>query len=377
MTEFSIYFHIPFCKSKCRYCGFASMAGGEALFTDYARAATNELDRRMNGVFSGTPFTVYIGGGTPSSYPAGLLFEIVGRIIPGAVEVTVEANPESATDEWLAAMLEMGANRISIGVQALDDRLLETLGRIHTADRALQAVERAHRAGFKRISVDLMFGIPGQTMDAWTRTLERVSALPVDHVSCYSLSLEEDTPFLARFLNDRTMLPSPETTVEMYRLLVEMLGGKGILGYELSNFSLPGRECQHNMGYWSFRPYLGIGAGAHSFDGSKRTWNHADPETYIESHTTGNGRPAGEEIVDERSRALETLMLSLRTRTGLDVVSYSRKYAVNPAVFVKLAGEYVQAGFMEEWSGGYVRIAAGGVMMADEIISDLAAECME
>jgi oxygen-independent coproporphyrinogen-3 oxidase len=221
-----------------------------------------------------------------------------------------------------------------------------------------------------------MFGIPGQTMDIWIRTLERVTALPVDHISCYSLSLEEDTPFLTRFQNDHTMIPSPETTVEMYRLLVELAGEKGFLKYELSNFALPGMECLHNMGYWTFRPYIGIGAGAHSFDGSKRTWNHTDPDEYIESYTQGNGRPAGEEIVNERSRALEILMLSLRTRAGLDVDDYSHKYAVDPAAFVKMVGEYIHAGLMEKGEGGSVRIATGGVMMADEIIADLAVECM-
>jgi len=374
MNGFGLYLHIPFCRNKCPYCGFASVVGGETLFLRYARAAISETERRMTGPFTGNPLTVYIGGGTPSCFPSGLLRGMIQRFTRDAAEVTVEANPESTTDEWLGEMLDMGANRISIGVQALDDSLLVTLGRIHTTHQAVLSVEKAAKAGFRRISVDLMFGIPGQTVEMWLHTLEKMIELPLDHVSCYSLSLEEDTPFLARFGRNRKKLPSVNETVEMYRLLAGFLEEKGFQRYELSNFALPGHECMHNIGYWSFFPYLGIGAGAHSFDGIKRTWNQHNPEEYIHSHTDGDGFPAGEEILDSRSRALETLMLSLRTRDGIDPVDFTNLYTPGSMEILKLMGYYIEAGVMEECEGGRFRIATEGVMMADEIIAELATQ---
>lgn len=377
MKEFGLYLHIPFCKRKCPYCGFASMAGGEVLFEDYARAVKNEIERRMTGVFSGKPHTVYIGGGTPSCYPASLLLEIVEAIIRKVPEVTVEANPESATKEWFGAMRCMGVNRVSIGVQSLDNEILGNLGRIHTSDQAVRAIETAEMAGFRRISADLMFGIPGQTLETWVETLKSMVELPLDHVSCYSLSLEEGTPFLTRFGNDSGSLPSPDATVEMYRLLVDILGSRGFERYELSNFAKPGHECVHNEGYWSLRPYLGIGAGAHSFDGARRTWNVPEPESYIWNELNATPALSDGEDIDEPTRALETIMLSLRRREGLDFNDFSSVYRLDPGKFRKLAARYISEGFLEEMEEGCIRITTKGVMVADEITAELASDFLK
>ncbi|MCD6308922.1 MAG: radical SAM family heme chaperone HemW, partial [Candidatus Latescibacteria bacterium] len=330
--SWGLYIHIPFCIQKCPYCGFVSVTGADDLMEAYVTALVTELNNRTGGVFPGEPATVYVGGGTPSLLPVPLfrtLFESLPR--DSMVECTVEANPDSLFSGdavhkyWLDEARDAGVNRISIGVQSLDDVILSTLGRIHTSRQAEDAVRRARAAGFENLSIDLMFGVPGQTMCAWRDTLERCIDMRPDHVSAYSLGIEEDTPYFERMSKGGLSLPDPEETADMYETAVEILGDAGLSPYEISNFARPGGECLHNSAYWDFSPYMGIGASAHSFDGSMRSWNITNPAGYIRAVEAGETPCEGFEMLDGKTRAEETIMLSLRTKRGLDLAELDNR----------------------------------------------------
>jgi oxygen-independent coproporphyrinogen-3 oxidase len=371
---YGLYIHLPFCRRKCPYCGFASITGAEDLMGEYAHAVARELELRRNRVFSGAPQTIYIGGGTPSIVPAPLIGSVIGHMADPAVEFTVEANPESATAEWLDGILDAGANRLSIGVQALDDRLLAALGRLHTADQAKSAVKLARKKGFGNISADLMFGIPGQTCEQWERTIEGVLSLEIEHISSYSLGVEEDTPYFELSKRGGLDVPDPSETADMYVMMAETLERNGFLRYEISNFARPGFECRHNMGYWNFTPYLGIGSGAHSFDGAVRRWNISEPERYMEACGTGKDPVAGAEEIGSKKHALEHLMLALRTAEGLHIEEFlSRSPAERSGMLAKV-GDFTRKGFLEARGNGRIALTVRGAMIADEILIELAAE---
>ena len=344
----------------------------------YASSASREMELRCNGVFSGNPQTVYLGGGTPSVFPARHIAAMLHHVeLSGDVECTVEANPESIDGSWLENMLALGVNRLSIGVQALDDRLLYTLGRLHTAEQARLAVKMARTAGFRNISIDLMFGIPGQTFSTWKQTLEEATSFGVEHISAYSLGLEEDTPFFEMSRHGGLTIPDSTETADMYLYLSEKLECHGYRRYEISNFALLNYECRHNRGYWNFSPYLGIGVSAHSFDGVVRRWNTADIYSYMERCGIGNSPPYEEEIIDSHIRAMETLLLSLRTTTGLDMETFLVRFAVNGENIRYKIEQYIRERLMERDEKGYVRLTGRGMLISDEILGELAMEVDE
>ncbi|MCE5251927.1 radical SAM family heme chaperone HemW [bacterium] len=372
---YGLYIHIPFCRSKCPYCGFTSIVDAGSLVKPYAEAVARELTMRCTGVFDGLPRTVYIGGGTPSIVPVSCIRTIMERFLPlQAVECTIEANPESLDRQWLDGILELGVNRISIGVQSFDDGILAALGRIHSAQQARDAVHMARQAGFANISVDLMFGVPGQTMARWKETLNSAVELQPHHISCYSLSLEEDTPYFKRMRSRKIRIPGSAATAEMYCKMVDLFERQGFNRYEISNFSLPGFECLHNRGYWDFSPYLGVGASAHSFDGSMRWWNMTDPGTYCERCLSMEDPGAGAEELDEEKRMLESVMLGLRTRDGISPGAVISALHDRTPIFRKKIHEFVAAGFLEESGSDRIRFTTRGALVSDEIIADLTAE---
>jgi oxygen-independent coproporphyrinogen-3 oxidase len=373
--SYGLYIHIPFCRRKCPYCGFASITAGDEMTVRYAEAVALELQRRCTGIFGGYPHSIYIGGGTPSIMPASCLKTIIERFLPVTdVEFTAEANPESLDDSWLAGIRELGVNRISIGVQSLDDSILKTLGRIHTSRQARESVHRAHRAGFNAISVDLMFGVPGQTMGIWQETLDGVLDLQPDHISCYSLNVEEDTIYFDKVRNHELFLPDPAAVSEMYVYMTELLEKNGLLRYEISNFAHPGYECRHNQGYWDFTPYLGVGASAHSFDGSTRSWNESNPEIYIDSSVTRGDTISGYEVLEGNKKILELVMLALRTRDGLSLDHIISLYPAAEEKLRKKIHEIMPGGFLEEYKKEHVRLTTRGVIISDEIISEIVSE---
>ena len=373
--SYGLYIHIPFCRKKCPYCNFASIAGNESILPEYAEAVSSELQMRCTGTFEGYPKSVYIGGGTPSIVPVTSIKMILSRFLPlSDIECTIEANPESTDESWLGGVFDLGVNRISIGVQSLDDTILSGLGRIHTAHEARKAVLLARSAGFRNISVDLMFGIPGQTMALWKKTLEDVLDLKPDHVSCYSLSIEEDSGFFEMRRNKDLCLPGPGETSDMYLYMSELLEEHGLERYEISNFARPGYECLHNSAYWNFIPYLGIGASAHSFDGTIRRWNESEPVKYIELCRAHSDPVYGSETIDDYKRIIETVMLSLRTRNGLSVDRISAMYPFQLKQPGNKIDMLVEAGFLERCDENNVRLSTKGVVISDEIITEIVSD---
>ncbi|MFC1606892.1 radical SAM family heme chaperone HemW [Candidatus Latescibacterota bacterium] len=371
---YGLYIHLPFCRSKCPYCSFTSITGGDHLIGGYVESITRELDMRSTGPFEGSPTTIYIGGGTPSMVPHNIMTLMLKRFEPiNAQEATVEANPESIDDAWLDSILERGINRISIGVQSLDDTVLASLGRIHTSQQGIDAVAQSRRAGFKNISADLMFGVPGQTMKVWEDTLQGILDLEPNHLSCYSLGIEEDTEFFLLSREKSLDIPDAGLVADMYAFMVKKLADNGLSRYEISNFSQPGYECLHNLSYWDFTPYLGIGVSAHSFDGRMRRWNRTDIHSYIQACNSGIDPVSGAEILDEEKYLMEMVMLRLRTSVGLEIgrlrcPDSSRRYLNN------VIDKYKKAGLMDVDDDGRVRLTSRGAIVSDELIAEIVSE---
>jgi len=316
-----LYIHVPFCFEKCPYCDFYSVKPNEYLVSSYLSALGREMDRR--GARAALCYsTIYIGGGSPT-FRRGIIeqiMEMVHRyliILPGA-EVTCESNPELTPDIALE-LKAAGVNRLSLGFQSLNDGDLERLGRRHTAAQCIQSLELARRVGFDNISVDLMYGIPEQSVSSFRRTLGAVLELRPEHLSAYALKIEEGTPF---GVNPPSALPGDECQAEMYELLLEETEHHGYVQYEISNFAQSGFECRHNINYWKNGEYLGLGPGAHSHLKNRRSFNPRSIQAYVASDF--ETEPGGEDLTLDQVFA-ETMMLGLRMIDGIDVDVVKRK----------------------------------------------------
>ena len=320
-----LYIHLPFCRSKCRYCDFPSFAGCEKHFAAYVDALLNEAHTEASVPVE----TVFIGGGTPSILPAPLMAKLLLGLrehfdFAADVEFTSEANPGTLTQAWLDAAVSGGVNRLSLGMQAYQPRLLRTLGRIHDFEHVKDSVAMARSAGIRNINLDLMFGLPGQTPADWLETLEAALSLQPEHLSCYGLIPEDGTPLTADLEAGRLTLPDEADERVMYDDTLRILAQHGYQQYEISNFAKPGYACRHNLGYWRQVPYLGLGASASSMlpdpNGSAaylRRTNPPSPTDYLammESHDFSRR----ETLTISREEAMfETLMLGLRTTAGV------------------------------------------------------------
>ena len=323
-----LYIHIPFCRQKCRYCSFASFTGQEPYREKYIGLLLEEARLRKEEV-SAPCTTVYIGGGTPSLLSPSQLSRLVKGLrdifgLDSVTEFTSEANPGTVTAEWLDAAVSAGVNRISFGMQACQDGLLRLLGRIHTFEEVRSSVELARRAGIGNISLDLIFGVPSQTLYAWRETLDAALSLGPSHLSAYGLIPEEGTPLMRDLQTGRLTLPEPETEREMYGIAIEKTAGAGFHQYEISNFAQECRECAHNIGYWTQVPYLGLGVSAASMTGIRyskegmtyfRSINPDSIKAY-EAYVSA-GKPPEKEIISPAEARFETLMLGLRMNRGV------------------------------------------------------------
>lgn len=316
----SLYIHIPFCKSKCAYCDFASFPGREAMWEAYFAALYGEI--RAAGDDIHRVETVFFGGGTPSLVPEAYIAGTLAAareafsFAPGA-EVSLEANPGTLTMEKLRAYREMGVNRLSIGVQSFDAGLLRDIGRVHTPGEAVEAVRMAKATGFANIGIDLMYGLPGQTMGAWEATLETALSLPITHISAYALIVEEGTPMAAR----EGELPGEEDVLAMQRRCTRALAAAGFDRYEISNYAKAGFACRHNRVYWRRGEYLGFGCAAHSFFGGERFRNASDLEGYLRG-----ARGLERERVDGKAAREETVMLATRMGEGLSLENWREDF---------------------------------------------------
>ncbi len=324
MTEpAGLYVHVPFCRAKCRYCAFHSVPD-QARMPEWLRAV--RLERDLYKDLFGSFDTVYLGGGTPSLLPEDTLGRLLSGLlealpVAAGAEITIEANPDHLTPRVLASYRSMGINRISIGLQSLDDRVLRFLGRRHTARRGRVALEQALDAGFGSVSADLIYAVPGLERDEWARSLETVASMGAHHLSCYELTFEEGTP-LGREVREGLLVPPGEEEKEaLFLRTSRLLRRAGYEHYEVSNFALPGHESRHNSKYWRRVPYLGLGPSAHSMLGARRWWNHASIEKYLEDLSLGARPVEGEETLTAEQEAVETLLLGLRTGRGVALES--------------------------------------------------------
>jgi oxygen-independent coproporphyrinogen III oxidase len=367
-----LYIHIPFCRSKCPYCHFTSIINGESRFGPYFSAVENELSHYVAINKNNPPSTIYIGGGTPSLVPSQYIVSLLERVYGSeTIEITVEANPESLNPQWLDELLSAGVNRISIGVQSFSDQDLVHLGRIHTAQRARESVFLARQAGFDNISLDFMYGLPGQNHQSITETIEDTLACAPAHISWYGLSIEEDTAFYTMRARKSIVLPDADETADQYALIVEHLESAGFRRYEISNFSLQGRECLHNRRYWDFTPYLGVGISAHSFDGAQRWWNISDVDNYIQLVQKNGCAVSDSETIDDRIHATEIVMLGLRTDNGLGDGEIHSITGDSYNKFHETIEQIKHAGLIVISDDERYRLSVKGAVLADEIISEL------
>ena len=325
MENLSLYIHIPFCQSKCHYCSFNSYSGMNWLIPEYVEALIKEI---RCWEYGGTVDTIYLGGGTPTMLDGqhlGTILEACGRAftVPPDVEITIEANPDTIREPFLRQLRALGVNRLSLGVQSFDDRRLKELGRRHSASEALEAFGLSRNA-FNNVNIDLLYALPSQTVKEWQQALEKALGLELDHISLYPLTVEEGTLLSQEIASGRVIRPDPDLAADMFLLAEAMLSDYE--HYEISNWARPGRRCQHNMTYWKNLPYLGFGAGAHSFFERRRFSNLLSPVEYVQRLSDADSPIEQEEHIGEALEMAETMILGLRLREGVNLVEFSNRF---------------------------------------------------
>ncbi len=372
-----LYIHIPFCESRCIYCGFYSTTLS-SLKDDYVEAVCKEMEMRHNylPLFDNNINTVYLGGGTPSTLNAAQLDKIFdciyNKVYKGCkpTEVTIECNPDDITENMASVIGNMPINRVSMGVQTFDDKRLKFLHRRHTAEEVRIAVNRLRRNDIYNISIDLMYGFPNETMNEWERDIHEALKLNVEHISAYSLMIEEGTPLYKMKENGLIEEADEELCRSMYEKLIELTEIAGYEHYEISNFALKDRRSKHNSSYWKAIPYIGIGAAAHSYDGSNRQWNISDIRQYIDNINQGT-IPAEKEALDLSTRYDDMITTALRTSDGIDIDYVAKTFGEEYRKYLlDNAQKYITDNLMEI-IGDNIRISRKGLFVSDAIMSDL------
>src|SRR6266480_5701197 len=373
----SLYVHIPFCHTRCHYCDFNTYAGMLPLREPYVRALLTEIGMagaltKLSGGKPRRSRTIFFGGGTPSL----LSVSQVSRILDACynnftadedAEITLEANPGTLSREQLVGLRAAGVNRLSMGAQSFDAELLKTLGRIHSPKDITQAVHDAQAAGFTSINVDFMFGLPGQTMRHWRETIDRALDLHIEHLSLYSLIIEEGTPFYTWTHEGRITPGDEDLCADMYEYADERLQAEGYENYEISNWALPGHQSRHNLTYWQNLPYIGMGAGAHSFFGGRRFSNILDPQEYIQLLKNQQRPEADGEIIDRIQEMSETAFLAFRTAQGLHLPTFEERFAEPFTQFVGTRLHTVEAAGLLEQEQEWIRLSKRGRLLGNEV----------
>ena len=369
-----IYIHIPFCKQRCSYCAFYSTTLYN-IRERYVDALCKEIAMRKEYAGGAPIETIYLGGGTPSTLSMEQLKRICDTVyaayqVSPAPEVTIECNPDDLTPDFLAQLKVLPFNRISMGVQSFNDTQLKRLGRRHDAAKARQAVANARSAGYSNISIDLIFALPGSTIDEWEHDLESAIALRPDHLSAYNLTYEEGTPMhRALERGDFTEL-SEEDNITQFQMLISRLKEAGYRHYEISNFALPGRESRHNSSYWNDTPYIGCGAAAHSYNGTSRGWNIADIQEYIKGIENGNPVFEIEELTEEE-RYNDTILTRLRTAEGIPLAWMKEKFSSRLYDYMlRCIGKEIALGYLKK-ENGHLSLTEKGIFISDAVIREL------
>ena len=381
----SLYLHIPFCISKCTYCAFNTYTRLEHLIPPFVEALQTELRCSAAGARGRTVHTVFFGGGTPSLLQGDHLSDILRTIglcfdVCNDVEVTLEANPNDLNREWLAAAFDAGVNRLSIGVQSTQARDLRLFARRHDNDQVAQAVLNARQAGFGLVNLDLIYGVPEQSLTDWEQTLAEILLLKPGHLSLYALSLEAGTPLQEWVARGEVAAPDDDLAAEQYELASEVLAAAGYQQYEISNWALPGQACRHNLQYWRNLDWLGLGPGAHGHVAGTRTRACLSPRQYIEAFNGEGGSanypatPATEEIVHltREEEISETLIMGLRlTEEGISRVGFSRRFGEDVTnIFGDALRAHEQRGLLEI-SCDRIRLRPAGRLLANQVFRDL------
>lgn len=368
-----LYVHVPFCPVKCSYCAFVSHVGSIKLLDPYVSALISEARTQSREQPGGPLETVYFGGGTPSMMEPRHLgrllrgFDDLWRLAPDC-EVTVEAHPATVDAGKLADFVRAGANRVSFGVESAQPEELRLLGRAHDADMVRGVVRTARRAGFGSMNLDLMYGIPAQTLKSWTETLRQVLQMSPDHLSLYPLQIEPKTVFGRRWRRHELQVPADERVVEMYHAACSELAAWGYVHYEAANWARPGHECAHNLAYWNNREYYAIGVGAHGYIGKHRVRNISQTKRYIERMSIGESPRRESTFICERDRLSETLMLGLRLlQSGIDLESVRMEFGVDVLEdMTPDARRFLSEGFLEV-RDGKLMVSEAAIPVANEI----------
>lgn len=366
-----LYIHVPFCRSRCIYCDFFSTTQGEEAKGRYVQSLCQELYSRR--CYAGSPIlsSIYMGGGTPSILSPQQLHTIFSTIkanyeIEDGAEITIEANPDDINPEFISTLKQLGINRISLGIQTFKDSILKVLNRRHNGLQAIEAVHLLHENGIENISIDLIYGLPQQTLSNWESDLQTMLQLPITHLSAYALIYEEGTPIERMRKEGQVKEANEELSLAMYELLIQKSAEQGLLQYEISNFAKPGMQAKHNSSYWANKPYLGCGPGAHSYDGQKRRFNLPNLQKYC------NGEHLySEELLSQEERFNERIMTALRTRKGLSLNELGNEFGLPfQKVLLKNAQDYLSKGQLVI-ENDYLRLSQQGIFISDLIISEL------
>ena len=379
MKELELYLHIPFCVKKCNYCDFLSSLAGEETRAAYVDALLEEI-RGFDEPEDYEVVTVFFGGGTPSILPGQAIFRIMEALrekfsFRKGAEITLEANPGTVDKEKLSFYKKAGINRLSFGLQSADAEELKKLGRIHTWEKFLESFQLAREASFSNINVDLMSALPGQTKESWEKTLRQVLALQPEHISAYSLIIEEGTPFYQLYEKDverrdageePELIPSEEEERAMYEATGRILKEQGYLHYEISNYAKPGCECRHNLGYWQRRDYLGFGLGASTLLNPVRYKNTEDLEAYL----GGDFSKKEFFVLTKDNQIEETMFLGLRVLEGVSKEHFREQFSCELRdVYRKELQKLEQEGLLEE-EGDFVRLTSRGIDLSNPVLAE-------
>lgn len=372
-TMSGIYIHIPFCKSKCSYCDFYSVANSQKI-KDFISALLKEIKIRKEQLSDKTIKTIYFGGGTPSQLAIKEIEIILNALaqhykIKSTAEITFEANPDDLNINYLQALKSVGINRLSIGLQSLDNKILEFLRRRHTAEDGIKSVEIANKCGFENINVDLIYGIPGLSKKMWQETLHKTLKLPIQHLSAYHLGIEMNTLMYRQLKENRFQIIDEELSYKQYCDLLEVSSSYGINQYEISNFSKQGCQSKHNSAYWQRTEYLGFGPSAHSFYKNKRAYNIASISEYCEK-VVSNQNYFETETLTKNNVLNEIIMLSLRTVEGLNLTSIEKLFGSEHANLIKSSLSKINTVFFQ-FDNNIIRLSSQGMFVSDDIIERL------
>jgi len=376
----SFYIHIPYCVKRCGYCDFNTYTPGELkdggtlaeVSGDYIDLLLREVEQAAREVPTAHPVpTIFFGGGTPTLMEPSDLGRVLTAIqtrfgFAPDIEITIEANPDTVTKEKLAALRAIGINRISFGMQSAVPHVLKVLDRTHNPENVAKATVWAREAGFEHISVDLIYGIPGESMEDWKASIDTALSLPIDHISAYALIVESGTKLANQVKRGEIVMPADDETADKYLLADQAFQAAGFEWYELSNWARPNGECRHNVAYWLGANWWGLGPGAHSHVNGKRWWNVKHPSTYRDRITADESPAQDSEVLSAEEKESERIMLAIRMPAGID------HSTLNLAVLNRLA-PYVTSGALDanKWSAGSLVLTANGRLIADRIVREI------